>query len=146
MREAVNDHTLTTLSVGLTETIEAIVTPDSVALFAALSGDCSPLHVDPEFALQHGFKGCVAHGMLIGAHVSALVGTKLPGRHGLMQSCELQFRAPLVPPETLSISGEVINISAGTGQLSIRITVKNSTGHLLVTGLVKSILNLEARA
>ena len=146
MSDEVKSHTLSTLAVGSTESLEVAVSTEAVAAYAALSGDCSPIHVDASFAASRGFNGCVAHGMLIGAYVSALVGTKLPGKHGLMQSCELQFRAPLVPPDTLIITGEVINISAGTGQLTLKIIVKNSAGRLLATGQVKSILSAEGRA
>lgn len=146
MSAEVKSHTLSSLTVGSTESLKVQVSAEAVATFATLSGDCSPLHVDAGFAVSRGFSGCVAHGMLIGAYVSALVGTQLPGRHGVMQSCELQFRAPLVPPDTLTITGEVINISASTGQLTLRITVKNVAGRLLATAQVKSILRAEGRA
>ena len=136
----INEHTVSTLSVGHVETLEAQVTPEDVAKFAAISGDVSPLHVDAEYAKGRGFGGCVAHGMLIGAYVSALIGTRLPGKHGIMQSSELTFRAPLVPPDTLTITGEVTNVSEGTGQITIKITVKNLAGRTLTTGVVKSII------
>lgn len=80
--------------------------------------------------------------MLMGAYVSALIGTRLPGRHGIMQSCDLQFRAPLVPPETLTVSGEVTNVSAGTGQVTIKVVVKNAEGKVLTMGVVKSLVRL----
>jgi acyl dehydratase len=108
--------------------------------FTALSGDVSPVHVDDAYARSKGFPGRIAHGLLIGAHVSALVGTRLPGQHGILQSCELEFRAPLVPPERIEITGEVTGISAGTGQVALKISVRNSAGKLLATGKVKSIL------
>jgi acyl dehydratase len=117
------------------------VKPEDVSSFALLSGDHSPLHVDEAFARSRGHSSCVAHGMLVGAYVSALVGTKLPGRHGMMQSCELRFRAPLIPPQTLNVEGEVTNISAGTGQVALKITVKNAGGDLLVTGKVTTIVS-----
>lgn len=138
----VNEHTLGTLSVGHVESIEVPVTPEDVARFAELSGDRSPLHVDAEFARSRGFSGCVAHGMLIGAHVSALIGNRLPGKHGILKSCELVFRAALVPPETLTITGEVTSISEGTGQLTLKITVTSKAGAVLTTGVVKSIVRV----
>jgi acyl dehydratase len=136
----VNEHSLSTLVPGLIESMEVQVTVEDVARFASLSGDHSPLHVDPEFARSRGFNGCVAHGMLQGAYVSALIGTRLPGKNGIMQSCELQFRSALVPPEKLTVTGEVINVSAGTGQISIKVTVKNASDRVLTTGQVKSIV------
>ena len=137
----VKEHTLQTLTVGHTESLEVQVKPEDVSAFAMLSGDHSPLHVDEAFARSRGHKSCVAHGMLIGGYVSTLVGTKLPGRHGMMQSCELRFRVPLIPPETLTVEGEVTNISTGTGQVALKITVKNAGGDVLVTGKVTTIIS-----
>lgn len=134
------EYTLQSLAVGQIENLEVSVRPEDVTAYAALVGDCSPLHVDAAFARSRGHSACVAHGMLIGGYISALVGTKLPGRHGMMQSCDLQFRAPLIPPETLTVQGEVTNISTGTGQVALKITVKNAAGALLATGKVTSII------
>lgn len=142
MSMQVQEHTLDTLPLGHRESMEVAVSAEDVARFAALSGDHSPLHVDAGFARSRGFDGCVAHGMLMGAYVSALIGTRLPGRHGIMQSCDLQFRAPLVPPETLTVSGEVTNVSAGTGQVTIKVVVKNAEGKVLTMGVVKSLVRL----
>lgn len=136
----VNQHTLATLSVGHTERLACEVTLADVDRFAALSGDISPVHVDDAYARSKGFPGRIAHGLLLGAQVSALVGTRLPGQHGILQSCELEFRAPLVPPERIEITGEVVNISVGTGQVAIKVTVRSSAGKLLATGKVKCIL------
>ena len=140
----IKEHTISTLSVGHEESLLVHVTPEDVVRFAALSGDISPLHVDAEFARSRGFGGCVAHGMLIGSYVSALVGTRLPGRHGIMQACELKFRSPLVPPATLTVTGVVTNISESTGQVTIKITVKNGDGRVLTSGEVKSIIRAPA--
>ncbi len=136
----INQHTLATLAVGHTEQLTSEVTLADVDRFASLSGDVSPVHVDDGYARSKGFPGRIAHGLLVGAHVSALIGNQLPGQHGVLQSCELEFRAPLVPPERIEITGEVTGISVGTGQVALKITVRNSAGKLLATGKVKSIL------
>ena len=140
MAAQVKEHTLETLTVGHVERMDVCVTPEQVVKFAELSGDISPLHVDSAFAQSRGFGGCVAHGMLMGAYISALIGTCLPGRHGIMKNCELVFRAPLIPPETLTITGTVMQISQSTGQVTIEVTVTDSTGKVLVTGKVKSLI------
>lgn len=137
----VNEHNLQSLTVGHSESLKVQVNPEDVIAFARLCGDDSPLHVDETFARSRGHRSCVAHGMLIGAYVSALIGTKLPGRLGMMQSCELQFRAPLIPPATLTVTGEVTRISTGTGQVALKVTVTNAAGDLLVTGKVTSIIS-----
>jgi 3-hydroxybutyryl-CoA dehydratase len=142
----VQEFNCSTLQVGQTERLEVEVTPSAVAAFASLSGDFSPVHVNSDYARSKGFPDCIAHGFLLGAYVSALVGTRLPGKHGVLQSCDLEFRSPLVPPEHIEIVGEVINISAGTGQIVLKITVRTRAGSLLATGKVKSIVREQTPA
>ncbi|MFN0075080.1 MAG: MaoC/PaaZ C-terminal domain-containing protein [Prosthecobacter sp.] len=134
------EHTIQSLAVGHEERIEVHVRPEDVSAFSRLSGDYSPLHVDEEFARSKGHPSCVAHGFLIGAYVSALIGMLLPGRHGIMQSCELQFRSPLIAPQTIVVTGTVSGVSQSTGQITIKITVKNLAGSMFATGKVTSII------
>lgn len=134
------EYTISDLSIGQMDRLEVMVTQAEVDRFADLSGDFSPLHVSDEYAQSRGFAGRLAHGMLLGAHISALVGNQLPGKHGILQSCELEFRAPLIPPERIEIVGEVTAVSAGTGQVALKIVVKNPAGKVFITGKVKSIV------
>ena len=66
---------------------------DDVLAFARLSGDFSPLHVDPEYASGSEFGAQVVHGMLLASLFSRLVGMKIPGEPGgLLRKTELVFR------------------------------------------------------
>jgi len=134
------EHALSDLTIGLTDRLEVEVTQADVDRFVEFSGDRSAVHVNDDYARAKGFPGRIAHGMLMGAYVSALVGNQLPGKHGILQSCELEFRAPLIPPERIEIVGEVTRVSAGTGQVTLKVTVKNSSGKILATAKVKSIV------
>jgi 3-hydroxybutyryl-CoA dehydratase len=136
----INEYTLADLAVGQTERLQVEVLPETVDRFAALSGDHSPVHVDRDYAEQRGFPGRIAHGMLLGAYVSALIGTLLPGKHGLLQSCELEFRRPLVPPDRIDIVGEITGISLGTGQVSMKIIIRSEAGVVLAMGKVKTLV------
>lgn len=136
----INEHTLATLTVGHIERFTREVTSSDIARFAELSGDQSPVHSSPAYAADKGFDAPIAHGLLLGAYVSALIGNLLPGKHGILQSCELEFRAPLIPPEQIEISGEVTAISLSTGQVALKIAVKNAAGRLLVSGRVKTVV------
>jgi acyl dehydratase len=128
------------VTVGQQARLTVEVTAADVARFVELSGDCSPVHVDDDYARRKGFPGRIVHGMLLGAYVSALVGRLLPGRHGILQSCALEFRRPVAAPARIEIVGEVVNVSAGTGQVQIRIQVVDGAGQLVASGLVRSIL------
>jgi 3-hydroxybutyryl-CoA dehydratase len=138
------EHALSDLTIGLTDRLEVQVTQADVDRFVEFSGDLSAVHVNDDYARAKGFPGRIAHGMLLGAYVSALIGNQLPGKHGVLQSCELEFRAPLIPPERVEVVGEVTAVSAGTGQVTLKVTVKNSAGKILLTGKVKSVVRQPA--
>lgn len=101
--------------------------------FAALSGDTNPLHREAGFARERGFPGPVAHGMLLAALFSRLVGTRLPGESALILSCGLKFRRPVVPPEDLLVSGEVVHLSEATRTAEIRVEIA-ANGERKATG------------
>lgn len=75
--------------------------------FAILSGDHNPLHVDSEYARAQGFPDRVAHGMLLAAKVSALVGMVLPGRRCLLLDYELSHPNPVFAGDRVTVRGEV---------------------------------------
>lgn len=135
-----NAYSLSDLSVGLRESIEVDVTPADIDRFCELSGDVSPLHVDEAFARSRGYRGRVAHGFFTGALVSRLIGTRLPGRNGVLMQAEMSFRNALVPPDRVTVGGVVTRISEATGQVTIEVSVTSQTGTLLSTGLIKTIV------
>jgi 3-hydroxybutyryl-CoA dehydratase len=138
--DSVNDFGLEDLSVGQKEEISVMVSEDAVDRFAELSGDVSPIHVDAGYAAGRGFKGRVAHGMLAGAFISRLIGTRLPGRRGLLQSIDLEFRRPIIPPQTLVFTAAVKSISASTGQVTIEVTGTDLQDQLVCRAKVRSIV------
>lgn len=83
------------LNVGdMTETIHRVTEAD-IGDFSAVSGDDNPLHLDESFAATTPFKGRVAHGMLAGAYISAVLGTRLPGPGAIYVSQSLNFKRPV---------------------------------------------------
>lgn len=83
------------LSVGQTAELERYVSEEAVSAFAAISGDTNPLHLDEAFASTTVFKTRVAHGMLSGSYISAVLGTHLPGPGGVYVSQTLSFKRPV---------------------------------------------------
>jgi len=140
MEVRIAKFTLSDLAVGQKDKIEVDVSIDDINKFAKISGDYSPIHMDNAFAKAQGFNSRIAHGMLIGALVSGFIGNRLPGRLGILQSVDIGFRKPLEPPDTVQISGEVINISKSMGQVVIKIVISDSKGSKLAIAKVKSII------
>jgi len=83
------------LSVGQTAELERYVSEEAVNAFAAISGDTNPLHLDEEFARTTAFGTRVAHGMLSGSYISAVLGAHLPGPGGVYVSQTLSFKRPV---------------------------------------------------
>lgn len=136
----INNYSLSDLAVGRSESIEVSVKPEDIDAFAKLSGDYSPIHMDADFAKKKGFGGKVSHGLYIGALISRLIGNRLPGSNGILQSIDLGFRKPLVPPKKIKVQGIVGHISESTGQITIDVTVTDSDGQLIATAKAKSIV------
>jgi 3-hydroxybutyryl-CoA dehydratase len=66
-----------------------------IEAFAAVSGDTNPVHLDEAYALTTPFQGRIAHGMLSGAYISAMLGTRLPGPGAIYLTQSLRFRRPV---------------------------------------------------
>jgi 3-hydroxybutyryl-CoA dehydratase len=134
---------LSELTIGRSDEISVDVRPEDIDVFCRLSGDLSPLHTDEAFAKKQGFPGRVAKDMLIGAYVSRFIGTRLPGRYGILQSIDMEFRKPLCPPATLKIKGKVVGLSQSVAQAAIRIEVTDEKGSLLAIAKVSSVIKQE---
>lgn len=83
------------LNVGDQAETRHVVTEADVQDFSAVSGDDNPLHLDEAFAATTAFKGRVAHGMLAGAYLSAVLGTRLPGPGAIYVSQSMNFKRPV---------------------------------------------------
>lgn len=79
----------------MTASFAKTVTEADLANFAGVSTDFNPLHMDEEFAAGTRFKGRIAHGMLSGAYLSAILGMQLPGPGAVYLEQSIRFRAPV---------------------------------------------------
>lgn len=92
-----------TLSLGDSATFEKTLTEKELVLFAAVSGDVNPLHLDAEFAKTTMFREQIAHGMWSGSLISAALATTLPGPGTIYMGQELSFRRPVKLGDTLTV-------------------------------------------
>jgi 3-hydroxybutyryl-CoA dehydratase len=83
------------LSVGQSAETTRVASAAVVEAFAELSGDENPLHLDEAYAKTTSFGQRIAHGMLAGAYISAVIGTKLPGPGAVYLTQSLRFRRPV---------------------------------------------------
>ena len=95
------------LKVGDSASLVRIVGRDDIDLFAAVSGDVNPAHLDATFAATDLFGHVVAHGMWTAALVSAVLGTKLPGPGTIYLGQDLKFLKPVAPGDTVTVTVRV---------------------------------------
>lgn len=89
------------ISEGMTAVFGKTVTEADIVLFAGISGDTNPVHLDEDFAKTTMFKGRIAHGMLTAGFISTVFGTKLPGPGCIYLSQSLKFKAPVKIGDTV---------------------------------------------
>ena len=109
------------LSPGVSADISWTVEVAEIESFADLSGDRNPLHMDGAYARERGFADRVAHGFLLGAKVSALIGMFLPGRRCLLMEENLNFPNPVYPGDEVTLSGEVVDTHTDLALVSLKI-------------------------
>jgi 3-hydroxybutyryl-CoA dehydratase len=98
------------LVVGMTGAYAKTMTETDIVLFAGISGDINPVHLNHEFASQTMFEGRIAHGMLTASFISTVVGTKLPGPGCIYVDQELRFKAPVKSGDTVKARATVTEL------------------------------------
>lgn len=83
------------IQIGMEASSSHVVTDEDIRAFAAVSGDCNPIHLDENYASKTRFQKRIAHGILGASYISAILGTKLPGPGCIYMSQTLNFRAPV---------------------------------------------------
>jgi 3-hydroxybutyryl-CoA dehydratase len=120
--------------VGQRAEIARTVTEADIVAFAGLSGDYNPLHVNAEYAQHTRFGGRVAHGMLSGAFLSAVLGMHLPGPGAIFLSCQMRFVKPTRIGDTITAAAEVIEIREDKPIVTLRVWCANQHGETTVEG------------
>ena len=105
-----------------------------IELFALMSGDVNPQHLDPEFAANTRFHGVIAHGMWGGALISALLGTRLPGPGTIYLSQTLKFLAPVHVGDTLTLSVTVTALEPSKHHVTLACLGVNAKGEHVIEG------------
>lgn len=89
------------LTAGMSASVSRTVSEADILMFAGVSGDTNPVHLDQEFAASTMFGGRIAHGMLSAGLISAVFGTRLPGPGCIYLSQNLKFKAPVKIGDTV---------------------------------------------
>jgi len=85
------------IEIGMSRSLRKIVTDRDIELFAEVSTDHNPVHLDDDYAQDTIFEGRIAHGMLTAGLISAVIGEQLPGHGTVYLGQNLKFLAPVRP-------------------------------------------------
>lgn len=110
------------------------ISHDDLVLFASVSGDHNPLHLNADFAASTQFGEPIAHGMLTAGIVSAALAQTLPGPGAIFVSQTLQFLRPVKPGDTVTVQLQVMEKFDKKKRLTINCTVINQAGKKVVSG------------
>jgi 3-hydroxybutyryl-CoA dehydratase len=110
------------LTVGQSARFAKTITEADILMFAAVSGDTNPVHLDAEAAAASMFKERIAHGMLSAGLISAVLGTKLPGPGTVYLAQNLKFRAPVKIGDTVTAVVEVTALDAAKKRATLGTT------------------------
>ena len=98
------------LRVGERARLSRTITETDIVLYAGISGDTNPAHLDEVWAQATPFEGRIAHGMLTAGLISAVLGTRLPGPGTIYLEQSLAFKKPVRPGETITAEVEVVEL------------------------------------
>ena len=130
----ISNVTFDEIAIGDTATYTRLITNQEVEAFAAISGDHNPLHLDPDYAATTSFGECIAHGMLTGALISAAIAMQLPGPGSVYLNQSLQFRAPVLLGDTLTVTLQVTEKHGKRPWVTLSCTVDNQDGKAVAKG------------
>ncbi len=121
------------MHIGQTASVGKTITEADVLLFAAVSLDTNPVHMNAEAAAASVFKERVAHGMLSAGLISAVLGTQLPGAGTIYRAQTLQFRRPVKIGDTVTATVEVTALDANKKRATLK-TVCTVAGKVVIEG------------
>ena len=126
--------TIDQLNIGDRASISKLITERDVILFAELTGDINPIHMDRFYAEQTVFGERIAHGMFTASLISAVLGMKLPGPGNIYISQSLKFRAPEKCGDVIEAEVEVIEKIPERNRVRLRTTCRNQDDTVVLEG------------
>ena len=126
--------TIDQLKVGDTAEFTKTVSEADIYLYAGVTGDANPAHIDEVYAGNTFFKTRIAHGMLLGGFISTVLGNRLPGHGTIYMKQQLEFLAPVRIGDTVTARAEVVEVMKEENRVKLRTTCVNQEGTMVVDG------------
>ena len=133
--DMLENFTFDEMHIGQTGTFTRTVTEEGVRLFAAVSGDVNPLHLDEAWAANTRFKGRIAHGMFTGGLISAAIAMVLPGPGVVYVGQDLKFERPVRIGDTITVELTVTEKLPEKKFVKMDSIARNQLGKVVVSGV-----------
>ena len=127
------------LQPGDSASFSKTISEADIYLFAGITGDFNPAHVNAPEAARGMFKQRIAHGMLTGSFISTVIAMKLPGPGTIYVGQDLQFRAPVFIGDTVTATVECTEKLDERKWVKFKTTVTNQDGKVVVAGVATVI-------
>lgn len=129
-----SNYTYDEITIGQSAAYSKAVSEADIQMFAAVSGDVNPLHLDPDFAAGSRFGERIAHGMLTASFISAALAMKLPGPGCIFMEQSLKFRLPVRIGDVITVRLEVVDKQDRRQTLTLDCKAFNQEEKLVLTG------------
>ena len=121
------------LAVGQTAEYSKAISGSDIAMFAAVTGDFNPVHMDEEAAAKTRFGGRIAHGMISAGLISAAIASRLPGEGSIYLGQTLKFTAPVRIGDTITVSLCILELMTKK-RVRLSTTCRNQNAETVVEG------------
>jgi len=129
-----NGKSIEQIEVGDADEFTKTISESDIYLFAGVTGDLNPAHINETYAKDTFFKSRIAHGMLLAGFISGVIGMKLPGPGAIYIRQELKFLAPARIGDTITARVEVTHIQAEKNRITLKTTCTNQDDTLVMDG------------
>ena len=130
--------------VGQSDSVTKTITETDVYMFAGITGDFNPAHVNEAYAENTHFKKRIAHGMLSAGLISAVLGTRMPGPGAIYVNQTLKFQAPVYIGDTVTAKAEIRELIRERNRALISTVVTNQDGKIVTSGEATLLLPLQS--
>ena len=137
--ETIENRTFDDLRIGDSASLTRTLTHKDIELFAVMSGDVNPAHLDEEYAKSDMFHKVIAHGMWTGALISTVLGTQLPGPGTIYLGQSLRFLKPVGLGDLVTVKLTVTELHPENRRVTLDCLVTNQDGKPVVTGTAEII-------
>ena len=132
--DLIENRTFDEIQLGETASLVRTLSMEDIELFAVMSGDVNPAHVDEDYARSDMFHKIIAHGMWGASLISTLLGTKLPGPGAIYLDQTLSFRHPVSVGDTITVTVTVAAKEASQHRVTLDCACTNQRGEVVIRG------------